>query len=269
MRENAQPLVVYAGALSLRDRAYVEIKRRINRMDYRPGAYLNEAQISRQLGIGRTPVHQALDRLMLEGLLQVIPRKGVVVQSISLDEVLHILDMRLVNEPYCVGLAAERATSQDIMTMRELLGSAGPLIRARDREKLMNLDRAFHHRISLAAHNPILADMLTMLHERSLRFGSFRLVATCNCAGSTRSIAISSTPWRGAIAMRQSKRCARISNHRAVTLCERSNTKAASGDNLFSVTQCRRAERLKVTALSQGHSCKPQRQQILQCEAGD
>jgi DNA-binding GntR family transcriptional regulator len=107
---------------------------------------------------------------MLEGLIQVIPRKGVVVQSISLDEVLHILELRLVNEPYCVGLAVERATPQEITRMRGLLGSAAPLIRARDREKLMNLDRALHHQISLAARNPILADMLTLLHERSLRF---------------------------------------------------------------------------------------------------
>jgi len=63
-------------SLSLRDQAYFEIKRRINRLEYRPGAYLNEAQISRPLKIGRTPVHQALDRLMLEGLVQVIPRKS-------------------------------------------------------------------------------------------------------------------------------------------------------------------------------------------------
>ena len=155
---------------SLRDQAYLEIKRRINRLEYRPGAYLNEAQISRQLKIGRTPVHQALDRLMREGLLQVIPRKGVVVQSISLDEVLHLLEARLVNEPYCVGLAVERATPDDIARMQELLAAAGPLIRARDRERLMNLDRSFHRLISQAAHNAVLADILTRLHERSLRF---------------------------------------------------------------------------------------------------
>ena len=171
MLEKAQRLVENVPPpISLRDRAYLDIKRRINRLEYRPGAYLNEAQISRELKIGRTPVHQAIDRLMLEGLVQVIPRKGVVVQLISLDEVLDILDMRLVNEPYCVSLAVERTTAQDIAAMRALLGSAPPLIRARDREKLMNLDRAFHHRISLAARNPVLADMLTMLHERSLRF---------------------------------------------------------------------------------------------------
>lgn len=155
---------------SLRDRAYLEIKRRINRLEFRPGAYLNEAQISRSLRIGRTPVHQALDRLMLEGLVQVIPRKGVVVQSISLDQVLQIIEMRLLNEPYCVGLAVERATALELARMRELLNSAPPLIKSRNREQLMNLDRAFHQRISHAARNPVLCDMITMLHERSLRF---------------------------------------------------------------------------------------------------
>jgi DNA-binding GntR family transcriptional regulator len=155
---------------SLRDRAYAEIKRRINRMDYRPGAYLNEAQISRTLKIGRTPVHQALDRLMLEGLVQVIPRKGVIVESISVDQIMQIIDVRLVNELYCVELAVERATAQELAGMRELLATAGPLIQARDRERLMNLDRAYHHRISQAARNPVLSDTLGTLHERSLRF---------------------------------------------------------------------------------------------------
>jgi DNA-binding GntR family transcriptional regulator len=156
--------------VSLRDRAYQEIKRRINKMEFRPGAYLNEAQISRTLRIGRTPVHQALDRLMLEGLVQVIPRKGVMVESISLDQVLQIIDVRLVNEPFCVGLAAERATPAEVSQLRTLLDSAGPLIRARDREQLMDLDRQFHWRISLAARNAVLADTISRLHDRSLRF---------------------------------------------------------------------------------------------------
>ena len=125
---------------SLRSQAYLEIKRRINRLEYRPGTYLNEAQISRQLNIGRTPVHQALDRLMLECLVQIIPRKGVVVQSISLDEVVQILEARLINEVHCIELATERATSQQITAMQALLALAEPLTRARDREKLNNLD---------------------------------------------------------------------------------------------------------------------------------
>lgn len=156
--------------VSLRTQAYLEIKRRINRLEYRPGAYLNEAQISRQLDIGRTPVHQALDRLMLEGLVQVIPRKGVVVQSISLEEVLQILEVRLVNEVHCVELAAERATSQQITAMQALLSSSEPVTRARDRERLMVLDQDFHRMISDAARNSVIADILRTLHDRSLRF---------------------------------------------------------------------------------------------------
>ena len=102
--------------------------------------------------------------------MQVIPRKGVVVQSISLDEVLQILEARLVNEVYCIELAAERATNQQITAMQALLASAEPLIRVRDREKLMNLDREFHGRISKAAGNSVIADILRTLHDRSLRF---------------------------------------------------------------------------------------------------
>jgi DNA-binding GntR family transcriptional regulator len=171
MQERARRVTRVTDApVSLRDRAYQEIKRRINKMEFRPGAYLNEAQISRTLRIGRTPVHQALDRLMLEGLVQVIPRKGVMVESISLDQVLQIIDVRLVNEPFCVGLAAERATPAEVSQLRTLLDSAGPLIRARDREQLMDLDRQFHWRISLAARNAVLADTISRLHDRSLRF---------------------------------------------------------------------------------------------------
>jgi GntR family transcriptional regulator, rspAB operon transcriptional repressor len=94
-----------------------------------------------------------------------------VVQTVSLDQVLNILEARLVNEPYCTSLAAKRATTQEITRMQELFGSAtASLIRARDRESLMNLDRDFHRLISDAARNSVVADIRIMLHERSLHF---------------------------------------------------------------------------------------------------
>jgi len=93
-----------------------------------PGAYINEAQVSRELKLGRTPVHHALDRLQLEGLVSVIPRKGVIVQAVSLDAILQIIDLRHLNEPYGVQLAVARATSQDIQAMRQILQEAPALI---------------------------------------------------------------------------------------------------------------------------------------------
>jgi len=155
---------------SLRSRAYEEIKRRIITLAYAPGEYLNEALISEQLGIGRTPVHQALDRLMLEGMIEIIPRKGVIVRPVSLDEFLQLTEVRLINEPYCAKLAAERATADEIAAMRALLDRARDHVDTRDVEGLMALDRDFHASISRAARNKVLAEILLGLHERSLRF---------------------------------------------------------------------------------------------------
>lgn len=115
----------------MRDQAYFEIKRRTNRLEDRPGTYLNEAQITRQLNIGHTPVHQALDRIMVEGLVQVIPRKRVVVQSISLNEVLSILEVRLVNELYCVELAVERNAMLKFARLQEIVRNAERCFRKR------------------------------------------------------------------------------------------------------------------------------------------
>jgi len=156
--------------LSLRDQAYSAVKRRIITMRYRPGEYLNEARISDDLGIGRTPVHQALDRLRLEGMVDIIPRKGVIVRPVSLDEVLELIEIRLVNEPYCAALAARRATSEEIAAMQAVLARTDEHIPTHDLEALMDLDREFHMGISRAAKNRILAELLLQLHERSLRF---------------------------------------------------------------------------------------------------
>src|SRR5712691_4662276 len=94
---------------SLRDAAYEAIKHRIITCKYKPGECINEASVSALLGLGRTPVHQALDRLMLEEMVQVIPRKGVIVKPVILHDVMQMIDVRLINETQCARLAAERA----------------------------------------------------------------------------------------------------------------------------------------------------------------
>jgi DNA-binding GntR family transcriptional regulator len=156
--------------LSLRDQAYDSIKRRIITMRYRPGAYLNEARISDDLSIGRTPVRQALERLRLEGMVDIMPRKGVIVRPVSLEEVLELIEIRLVNEPYCAALAAQRVTSLEITALQSVLVCTDQHIATHDLETLMDLDREFHGGISRAARNRVLGELLLQLHERSLRF---------------------------------------------------------------------------------------------------
>lgn len=155
---------------SLRDAAYEAIKHRIITCTFKPGEYLNEAFVSAMLGIGRTPVHQAIDRLMLEGMLDVIPRKGVIVKPVSLDEVMQIIEVRMINEVYCVRLAADRADSDEIVHLNDILARAAQWIEARNSEHLMRLDREFHWVLARASKNAVLGDCLAKLHDRSLRF---------------------------------------------------------------------------------------------------
>jgi DNA-binding GntR family transcriptional regulator len=155
---------------SLRDAAYNAIKHRIITCAFRPGEYINELQLSSHLKIGRTPVHQALDRLMIEGMVEVIPRKGVIVKPVSLNEVLQIIEVRLINETFGSRLAAEHADNSNLAELAEVLRRTKYWASQRNVENMMLLDREFHLLIARSGKNEVLAELLRSLHERSLRF---------------------------------------------------------------------------------------------------
>jgi DNA-binding GntR family transcriptional regulator len=155
---------------SLRDQAYEAIKERIINCEFRPGECINEASVSALLGLGRTPVHQALDRLMLEAMVQVIPRKGVIVKPIILHDIMQMIDIRMINETQCARLAAIRSEDNHIKGLSKVLDRARKAIGDRNIRKLMLLDREFHLLLGSASRNFELAEVLRKLNERSLRF---------------------------------------------------------------------------------------------------
>ncbi|HEY0296226.1 MAG TPA: GntR family transcriptional regulator, partial [Bordetella sp.] len=142
-----EPSPASTGA-AMREQAYTEIKRRIIHCEFRPGEALNEAQIGAVLGLGRTPVHQALHRLEVEGLVSIMPRKGVLVSPLSLNDVLDTIEVRHTNEVLCVTLAAQRAQEPDFQAMRDIVGPTPGLIAKRDIPALMTIDLKFHGAIS-------------------------------------------------------------------------------------------------------------------------
>ena len=155
---------------ALRELAYAEIKRRIISCEFRPGEAINEAQVGALLGLGRTPVHQALHRLESDGLVTILPRKGVLVAPLSLNDVLDMIEVRLTNEVLCVTLAAERAHQSDLQAMRDIVQRSAELLEHRDINGLMALDLKFHIAISAASRNRVLAELLRNLHEKQARF---------------------------------------------------------------------------------------------------
>jgi DNA-binding GntR family transcriptional regulator len=156
--------------LSIAQQAYEAIKLRIISLEYRPGACLAESRIAEDLGLGRMPVHEAITRLALEDMLEVLPRKGVIVPPISLDEALANIEARLINEPAITRLAVERATADEVDHITAMLHDVPAMIGRRDIKGLMVLDRQFHASIARCARNPFFEWILRRLHERSLRF---------------------------------------------------------------------------------------------------
>lgn len=165
------------------EQAYERIKEMIITLHFLPGQYLVEAAICAQLDMGRTPVHQALQRLHHEGLVEVMPRKGVIVQPDSRAEIIKILDSRLTVEPELARGAARRVATGEIgdgelATLRHLAGATDEDQVPPDLASFTTNDRSFHRRIAALSGNQVMSDFARMLHERSTRFWYLNLWQT-------------------------------------------------------------------------------------------
>ncbi|MEV0290504.1 GntR family transcriptional regulator [Kribbella sp. NPDC050820] len=148
-------------AESLSDRAYHEIRDRLVMLDIRPGSPINEDQLGAVLGIGRTPVREALKRLAYERLVVAYPRRGTFATDVNITDLAHISEVRQHLEPIAAAGAARRATAPERASLRELADTlqsdATSRMEARD---LMRLDLQAHRALYAATHNPYLEDTL-------------------------------------------------------------------------------------------------------------
>ena len=142
-------------AASLADQAFEDIKEKILKLYFLPGQYLNEGALCALLKVGRTPVHQALQRLQHEGLVEIMPRKGVIVQPGSIPEILKILDSRATIEADLARNAATHASAKDAESL-EGAGArrASAMARSRNSKASSTADRAFHRKFAELACEP-------------------------------------------------------------------------------------------------------------------
>lgn len=127
------------------------------------GERLREEEIARNLGVSRTPVREALQRLHQRGLLAFGAGRGLVVAQLSQHQVLQLYAMREILEGSAARFAAQHATETDIAILYRLqneLRNAAP-----DAMLLVMLNRRFHQAIYEAAHNQYLLQTLNMLHD--------------------------------------------------------------------------------------------------------
>ncbi|MBR0834179.1 GntR family transcriptional regulator [Bradyrhizobium manausense] len=171
---------------SLAQQAYEAIKEKVITLYFLPGQYLNEAAISDLLKLGRTPVHQALQRLQLEGLIDVVPRKGVIIQPDSIGNIIEFLDARLVVEPEIARTAASHAAAKDVEELQAILDGNLSRIGGGEINAFVECDHAFHKKISAMSANRVLGDFALSLHERCTRAWYLNLWQTLDTSASDR-----------------------------------------------------------------------------------
>jgi DNA-binding GntR family transcriptional regulator len=148
-------------ATSLADRAYVAIRDRLIMLDIRPGDPIDDDELAKALGVGRTPVREALKRLEGDRLVVSYPRRGTFATGMDISDLAHISEIRVQLEPLAARRAAERVVRGGQAELEELAAHIEQLDVTRvDRTELMRWDLAVHRSIYRAAANPHLEDVL-------------------------------------------------------------------------------------------------------------
>ena len=146
---------------SLANLAYERIKDRLIMLDIRPGEPINDIALAAELGVGRTPVREAVKRLETDHLVVSYPRRGTFATIVDVTELGAISDIRQLLEPHAARRAAENASPQMRAEMREIAARIQNLeVVAGDRTSFINEDMAIHKLIYRATGNPHLEDVL-------------------------------------------------------------------------------------------------------------
>lgn len=158
--------------MSLSERAYHQIRHMIVRLELAPGDVIREDGLQARLGLGRTPIREALQRLVRDQFVVVLPRRGMYVANVDLADLALLYETRSILEPYAMRLAAARGTSADWDAMAEVLAGATPRSTP---DELLAIDRRCRELVWAAADNRFLTDTLDMLYAHSDRLWSLYL----------------------------------------------------------------------------------------------
>ncbi len=155
---------------SLTDRAYKRIEELVVTLQLEPGSVLSESALAQELGIGRTPIREALQRLTREGLVVILPRKGILVSEINPRKQLLVLEVRREVERLLVRTGAVRATEAERTQFMRIAEGMEKAAHEKDEISFMRLDHEFNMLVSQAAHNEYAQRTMGLLHGLSRRF---------------------------------------------------------------------------------------------------
>jgi DNA-binding GntR family transcriptional regulator len=155
---------------TLTEQAYNRLEEMIVTLALAPGTILAEQALATELGIGRTPIREALQRLAREGLVLVLPRKAIIVTETDPRRQLLVLEVRRELERLLARASAERATDAERKRFGEIAAGMEAAADANDDIAFMRLDRELNALLAEAAHNEYAARAMRSLNGHSRRF---------------------------------------------------------------------------------------------------
>lgn len=170
---NVEPAAAPAPGESIVDQVYEQLKDLTVGYGIKPGERLNEGAIARSLGVSRTPLREALNRLHTEGLIRCVAGKGFYCRDLDRKEIFSLYELRKAVEVAAIGLAIERAQEPDIGAALAFLDATGPDAAGRSTGQLVALDESFHERLLAMSGN---LEMLRVLRNVNARIRIVRWI---------------------------------------------------------------------------------------------
>ncbi len=155
--------------LSNTESIYTKIKTAILTCDYEPGQLVSEKELVERFGTSRTPVREALSMLSGQGLVDILPKKGIQISKLSVKNLLEVYELRRLLEPLTIKYALQYITDEDIVKLQQFESELKDNVQSEDVFSLFKAGMDFHLYIAHLSHNETLFNMLKILREESYR----------------------------------------------------------------------------------------------------
>ncbi|MDP3675533.1 MAG: GntR family transcriptional regulator [Novosphingobium sp.] len=170
MRRPKKPSPKGSDLANLTEHAYRQLEEMNATLQLAPGTVVSEAALSKRLGIGRTPVREAMQRLARERMLQILPRRGCVVADSRPDEELSAIEARRPVEILVVRTAAVRANADERQRFDRIADAMAAALGSEDLNGFARLDAEFNDLCLAACRNPIAASMMRLITTLNRRY---------------------------------------------------------------------------------------------------
>lgn len=152
---------------SLKVKTYEYIKQKIIHCEYEPGMFLNEEVLCSETGVSRTPVRDALSRLEQEGLIKILPKKGIMISTLSINDMNMTYEFRLLIEPYIIKNYGYLLDSEELLQYYHLFSDSSLL---ENQQLSSTADDEFHMWLVNSSPNIYFKNSYLAIHNQNLRY---------------------------------------------------------------------------------------------------